>query len=45
MGALDPSSTPLKSLAESKGFLYGTSATPGDLKDRQFTDIVSNSAI
>ena len=40
MAALDPSSTPLKSLAESKGFLYGTSATPGDLKDRQFTDIV-----
>ncbi len=40
MGALDPASTPLKSLAESKGFLFGTSATPGDLKDPQFTNVV-----
>ena len=40
MAALDPASTPLKSLAESKGFLFGTSATPGDLKDPQFTSVV-----
>jgi endo-1,4-beta-xylanase len=36
----DPATTPLKSLAAAKGFLYGCSVTPGDLGDQEFKDIV-----
>jgi endo-1,4-beta-xylanase len=37
----DPGNTPLKTLAERKGLFFGCSATPGDLGDQQFKDIVA----
>jgi endo-1,4-beta-xylanase len=38
--ALDPASTPLKSLAERRGLLYGTAVTQHKLADQAYADIV-----